>query len=404
MLVWWRTALVAMLACSAAASIVAATRGPAEREIETVQALPPSGVVWAWGSNAAGLTGSNGHGALLGPVRVPDLVQAVTVSAGRDHSVALSGDGAVWTWGSNRHGQLGREQVTVERYGPPEPVPTLGGIVAVAAGEFHTLAVDQDGRVWAWGLNNAGQVLPDASPDQGTLRTPVHVPMPARVVAVAAGFNFSLALTAEGEVWGWGGDGRGALARRGPGAIGMLPGPVRDLPPIVAIAAGSHHGLAVDEDGRVWGWGANTGGQLGSLALEYHIGPVLVPGLEGIAEVKGGSFYSVARARDGRVWAWGMHGLRAAGDAENREHPRETPTPVPLPLPATAVAAGQFECLVLLVDGTLWGWGVPIQPDDARFSRLPPMPVPVNGLSDLDAVAVGHRHALAVQRSVSPTR
>jgi alpha-tubulin suppressor-like RCC1 family protein len=338
-------------------------------------------------------------------VPVPDLTDVIAVAAGRDHSLGLRGDGTVWAWGDNRQGQLGDGMGGSRPR--PQPVPGLPPIVGVSAGDFHSLAVDRDGAVWAWGLNNAGQVLGIEPRDATRTIAPTRVPDLPNVIAVAAGFNFGVALTADGEVWAWGGDGQGALAPRGEGEEARAtrrPLPVAGLPRIVAIAVGSHHALAVDEAGQVWAWGANFAGQLGQAERANSRRPLPVPALSRVRTVAGGDRFSVALTQEGQVWTWGTHGLRsnAGANAGANAGPGrdEVPIVVPLPLAATAIAAGPFACLIVLEDGTIWGWSEPIAEADTHTiqeGRLPPMPVPVNGLTDLHALAVGPRHALAVQ-------
>jgi hypothetical protein len=71
---------------------------------------------------------------------------------------------------------------------------------------------------------------------------------------------------------------------------------------------------------------------------------------------------------------------------------------IDLPVPARAISAGQFECLVVLEDGTIWGWRVPFPYGGTWVSRLPGFPVQINGLRQAGAVSVGTGHALAVER------
>ncbi|MBI5561933.1 MAG: hypothetical protein HY894_03635, partial [Deltaproteobacteria bacterium] len=82
--------------------------------------------------------------------------QAVTpmVDGGTYHSVLLNADGTVWAWGANWYGQLG-DGTTTDRLTPVQ-VSGLTGVVGVAAGYYHSLAVNADGTVWAWGYNDEG--------------------------------------------------------------------------------------------------------------------------------------------------------------------------------------------------------------------------------------------------------
>ncbi|HHM04491.1 MAG TPA: hypothetical protein ENJ19_01950, partial [Gammaproteobacteria bacterium] len=137
-------------------------------------------------------------------------------------------------------------------------------VTAVAAGEEHTLALDEAGLVWSWGDNSYGQL------GDGTT-APRHSPMlvaglgPA--VAVAAGARHSLALTAEGRVWSWGSNEYGQLGD-GSTTSRSTPQAIAGLSDVVEIGAGRYHSLARTRDGRLWTWGANFSGQLGDPAAD----------------------------------------------------------------------------------------------------------------------------------------
>src|SRR5665647_2508062 len=132
----------------------------------------------------------------------PALAAAVTpmVAAGDSHTVALQSDGTVVAWGSNFYGQMG-DGTTTQRLSPVA-VPGLTGVVAVSAGVSHTVAVKSDGTVVAWGWNNYGQL------GDGTTTwrlSPVAAPGLTGVVAGAAGVGVTVALKSDGTVmaWGW---------------------------------------------------------------------------------------------------------------------------------------------------------------------------------------------------------
>ena len=360
-------------------------------------APPPYGIVWAWGANDVGQLGQGGYDVVLDTVRVPDLTGVALVSAGTGHSLALREDGSVWAWGSNKAGQLGDGTKLYHS----RPIRTaLEGIMQISSGDFHNVAVGKDGSAWVWGFNGSGQAVGE---DEHIRTTPYRIPDLPPVISAAAGATFTVALTADGEVWAWGGNSQGALGNGRLGGASYRPVKVAGLPYIVAIAAGSHHVLAVDEHGDVWAWGSNRGGQLGDGTLLDQSVPVRVAGVANVAEVAGGMYYSLARTRDGQVYAWGRHGVRVDDNPAGQLEPQ----PVPLLLPtlhgATAIAGGAFEAMVLRNDGTVWGWRVPFPPNGAGFSRLPSFPVQVNGVREAGAVAVGMGHALIVERRAVPS-
>ena len=112
-------------------------------------------VAWAWGSNFNGELGDGTSTERLTPVRVQNLSGLLTVAAGGGHSLALKNDRTVWTWGLNSNGQLGDGTVLARLV--PVHVSSLSGMTAIAGGWFHSLALKNDGTVWAWGWNRFGQ-------------------------------------------------------------------------------------------------------------------------------------------------------------------------------------------------------------------------------------------------------
>ena len=146
----------------------------------------------------------------LGLVVAAVSAQAVTpqVAVGAWHTLALKSDGTVWSWGDNSHGELGFGTVDTitKRMNPlistPKQVQGVDHVVAVAAGFRYSLALKEDGTVWAWGANDYGQ-LGIGTQDTASHPVPQQVSTLSDVSAIVASGSFAVALKS-GTVWAWG--------------------------------------------------------------------------------------------------------------------------------------------------------------------------------------------------------
>ena len=268
------------------------------------------------------------------PISIIDKIRRVVtkIAAGYGHSVSLDCDGTVVAWGWNESGQTN--------------VPVgLSGVVAIAAGTYHTVALKQDGTVVAWGGNSDGQTTVPAGL--------------SGVVAIAAGYVHTVALKSDGTVvaWGAGTTSTGVYPEYGQSTVTV------GLSGVTAIAAGAYHTVALKSDGTVVAWGRNESEQTNV--------PV---GLSGVVAIGAGGYHTVAVKSNGTVLAWGYSGGGA--------------TTVPAGLSGVvAIAAGLYHTVALKQDGTVVAWG---------DNTLGQSTVPA-GLSGVTAIAVGGVHTLALR-------
>jgi len=323
--------------------------------------LDPRGEVWAWGANPFGQLGSGAYSAERERFEtVPDFSGVNSLAAGYYHSLALKSDGTVWAWGADFLGQLGNGETIhlpgmppLPDFGSPEPVQTLelSNAVAVAAGGFHSLALQGSGTVWAWGANWYGQ-LGDGTTNQQD--APIIVSGLSDVRALAGGGYHSLALKNDGTVWAWG---RNDFSQLGNDATeqSSQPVPVHGLSGVAAIAGGLWHSLALKADGTVWGWGRADSDQLGEVTAATLQRPGPIGGLSNVVALAAGVSHSLALRSDGTVWTWGGNDSGQLGDGTT--YNRSIPAPVEGVSNVLAVAAGNRFSLALSDDGAVWSWG-----------------------------------------------
>jgi alpha-tubulin suppressor-like RCC1 family protein len=258
-------------------------------------AVKSDGTVWAWGNNGSGELGNGTTTNSSTPVQVSGLSGMVAVSAGQFYGLALKSDGTVWAWGNNGNGQLGNGSFT--NRSSPFQVSGLTGVTAIAAGFFHGLALKSDGTVWAWGDNNFGELGNGQSLTNSS--TPVQVSGLTNVASVAAGEYHSLAVKNDGTVWTWGNNGFGQLGNGTAGTTGSFtisstPVQVLGLTGAVAASGGEEHSMALKSDGTVWAWGNNSSGQLGNGTYTSSDVPIQVSSLAGVLAVAAGGYSGLA--------------------------------------------------------------------------------------------------------------
>lgn len=266
----------------------------------------------AWGYNAFGQTNC--------PVQVSNVL---AIAAGQNHSLALQADGKILHWGNTSSGL--------------NNIPAdASNVVAIAAGNRHSLALKGDGRVVAWGDNRFHQ-------------TSVPADL-SNVVQIAAGFSNSIALKADGHIAVWGSGYYGET---------LIPA---NLSNVTAIAAGGNHFLALVGDGRIVGWGNNNYGQTKA-----------PPGLRNLVAIAAGGNHSLGLRADGHVVGWGDDTYKQI----------EIP---PSLSNVVAISAGTYHSIALRADGSLMAWG------DTAYLKTN---VPV-GWNNIAAISAGGNHNIAL--------
>ena len=321
-------------------------------------ALKSDGTVWAWGANYLGQLGNGTTTDSLVPKQISSSsLSGVSAIAAKDlHNLALKKDGTVWGWGYNYYGELGDGTTGTSILTPKQiSSSSLSGVINIALGKYHSLALKSDGMVWAWGANYLGQ-LGDGTTTDSLVPKQISSSSLSEVIAITAGYYHNLALKSDGMVWSWGRNDSGQL---GDGTTTNSLVPKQVLSGVIAIAAGTDFSLALKSDGTVWGWGYNYYGELGDGTTTNILVPQQISStlLSGVIAIAAGDDRSLALKSDGTVWSWGRNNFGQLGDGTT------TNSPVPKQIPSTslsgvnAITAGVYHSLALKSDGTVWVWG-----------------------------------------------
>lgn len=266
------------------------------------------------------------------------------------------------------------------------------GLVAIAAGGYHSLLLNSDGAVVAWGLNGGGQ-LGNGTTEQQSI--PKRVPNLIGIKSIAAGLNHSLAIKSDDTLIAWGFNGNGQLGD-GTTTQRTSPAPVTGLSGIKSVAAGAYHTLALKDDGTVIAWGLNGNGQLGDGTTTQRTSPTPVSGLSGITSIAAGAAHSLALKDDGTVYAWGYNGYGRLGDGTTIQ--KSIPTRVSGLSGVTAISAGSHHTLALKANGSVMAWGFNANNQlGIPFSLYELAPRQVPNLAGITAITAGGLHSLAVK-------
>jgi alpha-tubulin suppressor-like RCC1 family protein len=353
---------------------------------------------------ATGRIGGRGAARLAALVVLLALGMAVLPAVG-----SAASPGQLYAFGDNSEGQLGNE--TNVGTGTANPTPALvtlpgqdGAVTQAAAGQEFSLAVTSGGQLYAFGSDVYGQL--GYRPKGGEIAasaTPRLVMLPGEdgtVIQAAAGGDFSLVVTSGGQLYSFGDNLEGELGtathyrtgRPNPTpALVTLPGATG---PVIRVAAGAEHSLALTATGQLYSFGEDSYGQLGTLPkhrFEASPTPALVtlPGASGpVTQIAAGGSFSLAVTATGQLYAFGDNFLGELGNPINNlteEVFVANPTPARVTLPGEVgpviqAAAGAEHSLALTATGQLYAFGGDQEGDlgfpPGRAPGLTPHPTP----------------------------
>jgi regulator of chromosome condensation len=316
-----------------------------------------------------------GHGPEHQEVKKPMTVAAleksntVTIASGGMHNVAITSSGELLSWGCNDDGALGR---TTDEW-VPAPVDNLNETpISVACGDTHTTVLTDQGTVYHCGTykDSSGVVGFDMN---GTRTQPTLTQLTdggidkVFIVKIAVGENHNLALSDSGKVYEWGDVRLGQRQNRRNRVNKLVPRLVHFAKlgrgrKIVDIFAHGYSSFARTDDDRVFAWGLNNFGQLGTGARDNLVVPTVVKNLSGrgITVLSGSLHHTLALTGKHELLAFGRgaYGRLGLGD----EKDRAAPTVVPVEFKQdgdyfVSIAGGAGHSAAITAQGHLYTWG-----------------------------------------------
>lgn len=310
-------------------------------------AIKTNGTLWSWGENSAGQLGIGNTQAQTLPVQVGTDTDWKQVAAGVSSVLALKTDGSLWGWGFNMNGELfGYEG----RQSSPVRLGSETDWEKVLVIEFRAYAVKKDGTLWAWGDNSRNLLgfntpTEEESTSEGNpveVVTEPRITKPTQVTAVEGEVlavsgcenTLSVATGADGiieKVWMFGSNADGALGDGKGLGNGNKDIPFATVPvnpslksslKFTTMSSGQSYTMMLTDDGDIWGWGCNRGGQLGDetlndqLQVAYKLKPIVIncpqDEVSSVGSLKDGKV-DAAVSFDGQVLALQSDGLLTSG-------------------------------------------------------------------------------------------
>ena len=303
---------------------------------KTSLAIDTSGNLWGWGASGngqipGGTTAGKSWVVQVGgqsdvPIRCYDDVSGgqypwIDIDGGYDHVVGRTASTDIRVWGLNDFGQLGLN----DRIARSAPTQVLGNrpSIQISAGTYNTGFVDSFGRANTMGINDSGVL--GFGPIGIYRSSPVQAGTLSGFTSIAAGEFYFVALKSTGTLWAWGDNGYGQLGqqdsttRSWPTQVGTFPSTLSNLS-FTSIATGYQTVTAIDSTGKLFMWGRNTEGQLGTGDTITKSFPIQIAGYTDAVTKGYGAFF---KKSDGTWYGSGTNtsGELGTGDTIRRSSP-----------------------------------------------------------------------------------
>lgn len=353
--------------------------------------IKTDGTLWGAGYNLFGQVGVGSIINVTSPTQIGTDNNWLSINAGDNYSLALKTNRSLWAWGKNNHAQFGNGK----NKNRPQPVDTTTHWkVASSSSAYqsgHTLAIKDNGTLWAWGQNNDGQLGNGTTYSNKLL--PTQITSDSNWFSISNGFFFSVATKTDGTLWTWGRNGRGQLGIGSSTFKKTVPTKIGNDSTWSAVSAGSEFVIALKNNGTLWAWGYNYNGQLGNGNTTTQHTPIQI-GLDSTwVFISAGNKHSFGIKSDSTLWSWGSNQHGQLGRGGNSRVPIQVGTDK-----WKAVSGGGMHSIGVKTDSTLWSWGRNLYAQLGTGSTSnKSMPYQIDTLHHWNNVAAGYEHSVATK-------
>jgi len=329
----------------------------------TPPVAPIIGTVWGVGDNGNGELGDDTTDDRSSPVQtICGGSNWVEINCGYYNIAGLKDDGTLWTWGQNNDGGLG-DNTTEDKSSPVQTICGGTDWKTMVVGTYyeHCAAIKTDGTLWLWGRNQDGEIGDETTVDKSS---------PVQTICggtdwkqVASGGNHTAAIKNNGTLWTWGENGGGEgddSGQLGDNTSVSKSSPVQTVcggTDWKSVSCGERFIAAIKDNGTLWTWGENADGQLGDETTDNKSSPVqTICGGNDWKQISCGDNHMIAIKNDGTCWTWGKNNYGQLGDetTDDKSSPVQTVT---YGTDWKQVDGGQDHSAAIKNDGTCWVWG-----------------------------------------------
>jgi alpha-tubulin suppressor-like RCC1 family protein len=244
---------------------------------------------------------------------VSNIGHVIAISAGNYHSLGLDGYGNVYSFGDNYYGQLGHGNTT-NRLEPQRIAGIIENkkIIEISAGSMHNLVLDDGGNVYSWGYNYYGNLGHGDTTTRLEPKKIVKIIGGKKIRAISAGFLQNLVLDNAGKVYSFGRNIDGELGH-GSDKIYNVPTHITDISNATAISSGGRHSLVLDGYGNVYSFGLGQEGQLGHVDTGNRHVPAHITAISNATAISAGAQHSLVVNKYNQVYSFGKNDRGQAG-------------------------------------------------------------------------------------------